>query len=55
MKEFKCSTYRIISDKIISGGHLGSWKKGSEPTVITLIPIAKYLGVTLDYLVGREQ
>ena len=52
----KCgiSTYRIRNDSGISGGHFNNWKIGRDPLIPTLIPIADYLDVSLDYLVGRE-
>ena len=54
LKEKGCSTYRLRTDTSISGGHFDSWKTGNDPLVLTIIPIAEYLDVTLDYLVGRE-
>jgi len=48
------STYRIRTESGISGGHFNNWKIGRDPLIPTLIPVAEYLDVTLDYLVGRE-
>ncbi|MCL2847789.1 MAG: helix-turn-helix domain-containing protein [Firmicutes bacterium] len=55
LKEYGYTTYRIRLDGILGGGHFGSWKKGCDPLIATLIPLADYLGVTLDYLVGRDR
>jgi len=54
LAEKDCSTYRIRTDTSISGGHFDRWKTGSDPLVLTLITVADYLDITLDYLVGRE-
>jgi len=54
LKQRDCTTYRLRKDTSISGGHFDSWKTGNDPLVITLITIAEYLDITLDFLVGRE-
>ena len=39
----------------VSKGIISMWETGQrEPTLSSLIAIADYFGVTLDYLVGRE-
>jgi len=48
------TTYRLRKDSPIKGGHLSKWKEGCNPLMVTLITVANYLDVSLDYLVGRE-
>ena len=52
----KCgySTYRLRKESPIKGAHLNKWKKGTDPLMATLVIAADFFGVTLDYLVGRE-
>jgi len=54
LEERNLSKYRLRLDSPIKGGHLSKWKTGSDPLMPTLITAAKYLDVSLDYLVGRD-
>ena len=55
MKEKGVSQYNIRKNKVCSPSSFTSWKlNNAEPQVETLIKLADYLGVTVDYLVGRE-
>lgn len=54
LKQKKITEYRISTDKIFSRNMFFQWKNGSQPRLSSLIKIADYLDVTLDYLVGRE-
>lgn len=38
----------------LSTGNTGSWKKGILPKGETLIQIADYLDISVDYLLGRD-
>lgn len=39
----------------VSKGIISLWENGQrEPTMSSLIAVADYFGVTIDYLVGRE-
>lgn len=39
----------------VSAGNMSDWSRGrSSPSVDKLVKIADYFGVTLDYLVGRD-
>ena len=49
------STYRIRKEKNIDGCYFYKWDRGSDPHILTLLEIADYLDVSLDYLVGREK
>lgn len=39
----------------ITSGTVTSWKKGGTPRDTTLRKIADYFGVSVDYLLGRDQ
>lgn len=55
MKEQKVTQYKMIKEGIVSGGHFNSWfKKGSQPSLDSLIRLADYFNVSIDYLIGRE-
>lgn len=55
LKEKGVSVYRLAKDTGISRFNITAWKKGhSQPKVNSLIIVADYLGVTTDYLAGRE-
>ena len=56
MAEKKVTQYKmIVKDKICTSSHFQKWfKKNSIPTPETLIKLADYFNVTVDYLLGRE-
>lgn len=54
LKSRNITQYRINADTKIKSSHFIDWKNGSEPQLNSLIELADYLNVTLDYLVGRE-
>ena len=48
-------THYSLSKKIeINNSSLAYWKKGATPRMESLIKLADYFGVSIDYLVGRE-
>jgi len=48
-------TVRTLEKELGMGNaSIGKWRK-SAPVVTSLIPIAQYFGVSLDFLVGREE
>ena len=55
MAEKGVTRYKLIKDLPIYGGYFTNWKKGKSPNILTLIMLADYLDVTIDYLVGREK
>lgn len=55
MKERKLSWYAVVKDAKIAKSNLYDWRDGRDPLMPTVIILADYLEVTLDYLVGREQ
>ena len=46
--------YELEKDKICSSNNLFKWKHGATPTIQTLIKLADYFNVTVEYLLGRE-
>lgn len=48
------SNYSISKKLQITESSYNSWKKGSIPYLDTLIKIADYFGVSIDYLIGRS-
>lgn len=51
----KVSQYRILKETDISRGNLNSWfHNKSMPNMESVITLADYLDVSIDYLVGRE-
>lgn len=56
MREKKLTQYRmIIKDNVCTSNHFHKWNKlKSVPTPETLIKLADYFNVTIDYLLGRE-
>ncbi|MCL2860888.1 MAG: hypothetical protein FWE22_00530 [Firmicutes bacterium] len=55
MKENKVSRYRMCIDLEKGHGQFNRWKSGGNPQMNTVHELATYLGVTLDYLAGRER
>ena len=49
------TTYRLRKESNIDGCYFYKWDRGSDPHVLTLIELADYLDVSLDYLIGREK
>lgn len=54
MNEKKISRYKVVSDLPVYDSYFTNWKQGKSPNILTLIMLADYLEVTIDYLVGRE-
>ena len=45
----------VVSELGISRGSVTGWKKGSVPNDGTLLKLADYFGVSVDYLLGNEE
>ena len=45
--------HRLCKETGVNESSLWVWKKGAIPKLETLIKIANYFGVSIDYLVGR--
>lgn len=54
MNEKSVSRYRLVKDLPIYDSYFTNWKQGKSPNLLTLIALADYLDVSIDYLVGRE-
>ncbi len=54
MQEKGITRYFMTKNSKIKDSYFTTWKSGSDPHIFSIITIADYLGVTLDYLVGRE-
>lgn len=54
-KASNLSFYRLSRTTCVNYSGIYRWKKGEKPSVKSLIAIADFLGVTIDYLVGRER
>ena len=44
----------VITELNISRGSVTHWKSGKVPQHTTLLKISNYFGVTVDYLLGKE-
>ena len=44
----------VVKEIGIAHGSITEWKRGRIPRDSTLIKIANYFGVTVDYLLGKE-
>lgn len=55
LEECGVTAYRMREESKIKGAYFNNWKKGSDPLIPTLLVAADFLGVTLDYLVGRDR
>lgn len=55
LKSKKISRNKINKETRIKSSHFVDWKNGADPHILSLIELADYLDVSLDYLVGRER
>ena len=55
LKENKVSHYKLCKEKGLNYSSHYAWKRGSIPNMHSLIIIATYFDVSIDYLVGREK
>lgn len=54
--EKNVSQVKLAEDVGVSKGIISMWENGQrEPTLSSLVVLADYFGVSLDFLVGREQ
>lgn len=54
-KEKKTTPTAVCVELGLSNATATQWKKGKVPHHATLIKIADYFGVTVDYLLGKEE
>lgn len=55
LKSKNITKYRINADTKIKSSHFVDWKNGTEPQILSLIELADYLDISLDYLLGRDR
>lgn len=46
---------KINTDTKIKSSHLVDWKNGAEPQIGSLIELAEYLDISIDFLLGRDR
>lgn len=49
------SRNKINRETKIKSSHFVDWNRGTDPHILSLVELADYLDITLDYLVGRER
>lgn len=54
LKKNKVSNYKVCTTLGISRNRKYDWKKGVVPNIHTLITLANYFNVSVDYLIGKE-
>ncbi len=55
LANFHRTKYRVEKDAHFTGETLRRWQKGIyEPTVESLVRLAKYFGCSVDFVLGRE-
>lgn len=55
MEEKGISRYKLVKDLSIYDSYFTNWKQGKNPNILTLIMLADYFNITVDYLIGRDQ
>ena len=55
LKRNNITKYRVNADTKIKSSHFVDWKNGAEPQIHSLIELADYLDISLDYLLGRDR
>jgi transcriptional regulator with XRE-family HTH domain len=48
------SSYRLRNLTKIKGSHIYKWDRGAEPRLSSLLELANFMNITVDYLIGRE-
>lgn len=48
------STYKACTDVGLNRAAVAKWKGGSTPNGDTVLKLAEYFGVSVDYLLGKE-
>jgi len=49
------SRYRIVNDLKKSHRHFDRWKAGNDPFLETVIDLADYFEMSIDFFIGRER
>ena len=54
LKKFNVSNHKVSIQAKTNESSYWLWRKGSEPKIETLIKLAQYFNVSIDYLIGRS-
>ena len=54
-EKHKTKPLNVVNTLSIGAGSITKWKNGSIPNSETLLKIADYFNVTVDYLLGRDE
>ena len=55
LRKYNITHYRLSKEKGLNYSSHYAWKRGSIPNMSSLIIIASYFDVSIDYLIGREK
>jgi len=55
LKENNVTHYKLSRDNGLNYSSHYAWQRGTIPNMTSLIIIATYFGVSIDYLIGREK
>lgn len=55
MRETGVTRYAVVKNTPLRDSFFTNWAKGDEPRLYTVCTLANYLGVPLDYLIGRAE
>ena len=55
MEEKHVTRYKMAKKSKIKDSYFTTWSKGADPQLHSLVEAAKYLHVSIDYLVGRDR
>ncbi len=47
--------YHLTRETKIKDSYFTTWKKGVHPNLVSLVALAEYLEISVDYLVGRDR
>ena len=49
------SKNKINTETSVKSSHLVDWKNGAKPQIHSLVELAEYLDISIDFLVGRDR
>ena len=55
LRKYNITHYKLSKEKGLNYSSHYAWKRGSIPNMSSLIIIASYFDVSIDYLIGREK
>ena len=55
LQDRNISSYKLTKDTGLSNGMISDWRSGKNiPSADNLVKLADYFGVSVDYLLGRD-